>query len=135
MADSLLRTFGPSRPFRFAPFSCTRHDDEGVVRLSVAGELDLATTPQLERTLRRAQVDSPLVVLDLRELEFTSWCGVRSILAASLCARKAGGRLVVVSGPTEFDRLVAVVGLELDLEVLDRPPRRLRIPRSWSAAA
>ena len=36
----------------------------------VAGALDLATTPQLARTLRDSQSQARLVVLDLRELAF-----------------------------------------------------------------
>ena len=36
----------------------------------LAGALDLATTPQLERTLRDSQSQAQLVVLDLRELAF-----------------------------------------------------------------
>ena len=36
----------------------------------LAGALDLATTPQLERTLRDSQSQARLVVLDLRELAF-----------------------------------------------------------------
>ena len=41
----------------------------------LAGALDLATTPQLERTLRDSQSQARLVVLDLRELAFMDCSG------------------------------------------------------------
>jgi anti-anti-sigma factor len=48
--------------------------------VEVAGELDIATTPQLERTLREAQSSARLVVLDLRNVTFMDCSGVHVIV-------------------------------------------------------
>jgi anti-anti-sigma factor len=92
------------------------------VRLSVLGELDIATAPQLNHALAGAQADAALVILDLRELEFMDSSGANLIAAASGRARQAGGRLVVVRGPVQVERVFALVGLDRQLELVDHPP-------------
>jgi anti-anti-sigma factor len=54
-----------------------------VARVTVAGELDIATASQLERALGRLEVHHALVLLALRTLEFMDCRGVRVILAAA----------------------------------------------------
>jgi len=61
-----------------------------MARVTVAGELDIATSPQLERALRRIEVDPAPVFLDMRELEFMDRRGVHVILAADRRVRSAG---------------------------------------------
>jgi anti-anti-sigma factor len=82
------------------------------VRVSVSGELDIATAPQL---------DHALVILDLRELQFMDSSGANLIAAASGRARQAGRRLVVVRGPVQVERTFALVGLDRQLELVDHP--------------
>ena len=57
-----------------------------------SGELDIDAVPELDRALRHA--DAPLVVLDLRELEFIDSSGAHLLLAADRRIRRAGRRLV-----------------------------------------
>jgi hypothetical protein len=65
------------------------------------GRLDLASVPQLVRTLRHTQLNARLVVLDLRELQLMDSSGVHVIVNASIRARRLGGRLVLLRvGPT-----------------------------------
>ncbi len=85
----------------------------------VAGELDLATAPQLVRTLREPQLQARLVVLDLRELAFIDSCGVRAIADASTEARRGGRRLVLLRGPANVDRLFTLAGHSEDVEIGD----------------
>lgn len=66
--------------------------------MHVAGELDLATAPQLERTLRETQQQARLILLDLRELTFMDSAGVHTIVNASIAARQLGRRLVLLRG-------------------------------------
>lgn len=66
---------------------------------TLAGALDLATTPQLERTLRDSQSQARLVVLDLRELAFMDCSGAHAIVNASISARQLGRRLILLRGP------------------------------------
>ncbi len=60
--------------------------------VDVAGELDIATVPQLDRMLRESQVEARLVVLDLRELEFmTAAARTRSLVTRCAHGRPVGG--------------------------------------------
>ncbi len=70
-------------------FSCRRSDCASTVRLSVSGELDIGTSPQLDHASAGAQADAALVILDLRELQFMDSSGANLIAAASGRARQA----------------------------------------------
>jgi anti-sigma B factor antagonist len=88
----------------------------------VVGELDIATTPQLERTLREAQLEARLVVLDLRELVFMDSSGVHAIVNAGIRARQAARRLLVLRGPPNVDRVFTPSGRFDDVEIHDLDP-------------
>jgi anti-anti-sigma factor len=99
----------------------------------VAGELDIATTPRLERTLGQAQLQARLVVLDLRELVFMASTGVHAIAGAGIRARRVARRLVVLRGPPTVHRIVtlsgSVGGIEIhDLDPLEPPAEVLSRP-------
>ena len=102
-------------------FSCLRTDTGAEARIAVAGELDLATAPQLEAALRQAEACRP-TVLDLRGLTFVDCSGARVMEAAHRRALQAGGRLVVVRGPADVERLFVLAGVEPELEFVDRSP-------------
>jgi anti-anti-sigma factor len=82
--------------------------------VQVLGELDVETTPQLERVLREPK--SQLVVLDLRELAFMDSSGVHTIVNASARARQLGRRLVVLRGRPDVDRVFGLTGNGVDIE-------------------
>jgi anti-sigma B factor antagonist len=94
----------------------------GAAWVSVEGELDLETSPQLWQTLRDAQLNSRLVVLDLREVAFLDSSGVRVILAAARDARCEGGRLMLVRGPAEVDRRFTLTGASDHVLIFDLDP-------------
>lgn len=105
------------------PFACScTESDLDAAWVHVAGDLDIATTPQLERTLRETQVQARLVVLDLRELAFMDSSGVHTIVNASIRARQIGGRLVLLRGRPNVDRVFALTGSSDDLEIGDVAP-------------
>ncbi len=91
-------------------FACLRIAYAQTVRVFVAGELDVATVPQLDRALRQAAADAPLVVLDLRRLEFVGICGATLLLRADTRVRQAGGRLYIAHAPDELHRLLGLIG-------------------------
>jgi anti-sigma B factor antagonist len=105
--DSVARRATPPP----AAFECSWTDrGAGAVWVHVAGELDIASAPQLERALRRSQRRARLVVLDLRELAFMDGSGVHVIVNASICAREDGHRLVVLRGPPNVDLMFELTG-------------------------
>jgi anti-anti-sigma factor len=115
------------------PFVCLRTRgavDVGWVR--IAGALDSGTAARLKRTLRERRLRRPLVVLDLRELTFMDWSGVHAIVDASLHARKAGRRLVVMHVAPQVRRMFAQAGSSEDVEIADlhlvAPPVHTYLP-------
>jgi anti-anti-sigma factor len=94
----------------------------GAAWVHVAGELDIATTSQLDRTLREAESQTRLVVLDLRDVPFMDSSGVHAIVDASLRAREVGRRLVLLRGPPHVDRMFALTGSSDEVEICDVDP-------------
>ena len=83
-------------------FACTAtHGGLDAAWVHVAGELDFATAPELEQTLRESQQLAHLTVLDLRELAFMDSAGAHTIVNASLRARKA---CLLYTSPSPRDR-------------------------------
>ena len=103
------------------PFTCSCIDGAlDAAWVHVAGALDIATTPQLARTLRES--DARLVVLDLRELEFMDCSGVHAIVDASRRARQLGRRLLLLRGPEHVDRIFSLTGHSHEVETGDLGP-------------
>jgi anti-sigma B factor antagonist len=105
-------------------FSCTAaHGGLDAAWVHVTGELDIATAPELERTLLECHEMAQLTVLDLRELVFIDCAGVHTIVSASIRAREAGRRLILVRGREETYRLFRLTGSAGDVDIGD--PDRL----------
>jgi anti-sigma B factor antagonist len=90
--------------------------------IALSGELDLASTPALEEEL--AQVfgsDSPLVIIDLRELEFMDSTGLSILVKAHQCAEEVHRQLCLVKGPQQVQRLLTLTGVAERLSLIDTP--------------
>ena len=91
--------------------------------ISPCGELDLATSPQLERAIVEATSEAvPELVLDLRELTFLDSTGLRTLAQANLKAEQAGTTLSIWRGPHQIDRVLEISGLGPLLPLADAPP-------------
>jgi anti-anti-sigma factor len=118
-----LDPLGGGADFLPPPFACSWTNgglDEAKVH--IAGELDIATTPQLQETLLEPQLQAQLVVLDLREVAFMDSSGVHAIVNASIRARKVGRRLVLLRGGLDVDRVFTLTGSSGDVEIVDVDP-------------
>jgi anti-sigma B factor antagonist len=112
--------YEPSVPLAFR---CTLRDGGlDVAWVRVTGELDIATAPILEQTLRRAEQRARRIVLDLRELAFMDTSGVHVIVDGALRATAADRRLVLVRGPAQVDRVLDLTTASDDLEIVDLDP-------------
>lgn len=85
-------------------------------RLTLGGELDLASTPALSETIARLCADGTReIVLDIGALEFIDSTGLRCILAARAACERGGSVLIVEPEPeriaTQVRRLLQVTGL------------------------
>jgi anti-anti-sigma factor len=91
------------------------------VVLPLAGELDVArANDAYMRMLALELRPGAQLVLDLRELTFMDSTGVRLILQASEYARSHGAGLVVVRPPEPVMRVIELVGLDEQLDLVDR---------------
>jgi anti-anti-sigma factor len=105
------------------PLELRTEHDSGTPRLVVSGELDLASSEELEAHLKQLESAEPdLLVLDLRELEFMDSTGLRAVIAADVRARERGARLVIVRAREEVDRVFRLTRMDQHLELVDEPP-------------
>ena len=90
--------------------------------ISVSGELDLASSPALEVELERLAAGSaPLVIVDLRELEFMDSTGLSVLVRAHQRAQESGQRFGLVNGSHQVKRLLSLTGVADRLTLADTP--------------
>jgi anti-anti-sigma factor len=93
------------------------------IQIVPCGELDIATTPQLERAIAEATADAAAeLVLDLRQLTFMDSTGLRALAQANSRAEEAGVSLSIVRGPRQIERVLEISGLGGLLPLVDAPP-------------
>ncbi|SDC30145.1 STAS domain-containing protein [Actinokineospora iranica] len=83
------------------------------VVVSVTGEVDLATAPDLERALETAlsQPEATGVRVDLSGVEFMDSAGLRVLVAARRNAETAGQSLVLHAPHDRVRRIIEITGL------------------------
>jgi anti-anti-sigma factor len=103
-------------------FSVEVQDGDEAVVIGVSGELDLASSPELERELERGSApDAELLIIDLRKLEFMDSTGLSVLVRAHQKVTQSGKRFAVVKGPQQVQRLLSLTGVADRLTVVDTP--------------
>jgi anti-sigma B factor antagonist len=88
-------------------------------RVAPTGELDIATSEQLERVLLQAEEsDATTIVLDLSGLEFIDSTGLRLVVDANARCGGPHGRLRIIAGAPAVERLLDLVGLRERLPLI-----------------
>ena len=95
------------------PFRVDVARDDGLVRIALVGEFDLAATAQVEPILRKSGTERR--VLDLRDVTFMDSSGLRLILSANAAARREGWALQIVPGPPAVQRVFEICGVRDEL--------------------
>jgi anti-anti-sigma factor len=94
--------------------------------ISLAGELDLASSPELEEKLARLEESEPTVlVIDLRELAFMDSTGLSVLVRAHKKAQERGQRFGLVRGSHQVQRLLTLTGVAERFTVIERPEEML----------
>lgn len=111
--------------------------EQGTARiLTVSGELDLRTSPELEDRLGQAfDAGAELVILDLRQIEFMDSTGLRVLLGAHQRAHQSGRRFALVKGADQVERVLTLTGVRDLLTVVDAPEDLLTAGESSSEGA
>ncbi len=98
-----------------------RDGDQAVV-IGVRGELDLASSPALEQELESGTAaTAPLVIVDLRQLEFMDSTGLSVLVRAHQRATENEQQFAVVRGPQQVQRLLTLTGVAERLTLVDSP--------------
>ncbi len=84
---------------------------DGAVRVSLRGELDLASARQMEEHFAAIDEQAPArVVVDLGGLAFIDSSGLRVLLLADARAREHGYELVLLPGQEPVQRVFEMTG-------------------------
>ena len=104
-------------------FSIAESDRDGRAHLSLRGELDLATAPELEQLVNERLDEGQEVVVDLRGLDFMDSSGIRVLVAAHARAARNDTRFFVVrpAAASAVAKIVEVSGLDGELNIVDDP--------------
>ncbi len=89
----------------------TQPDGPGILRIRVAGEVDMATAPQITDAARDAVTTEVREVrLDLAEVTFLDSTGIRTLLFAQRDAAEQGVLLRVVDAHHRVVRVLEITG-------------------------
>ena len=126
--SSTQPSYDPQRADRPQDFSCASCvDGPGFTRVTLGGELDLATAPELAQALTEAPDGTAVVILDLSELTFMDSTGLHVILSARARLAAAGCRLVLVPGSRHVQRIFEITGTKHQVEFVSAPNARDRL--------
>jgi len=107
-------------------FAVHTHITGRAITLTLSGELDLVSSPALDRAIgEQAESDVELVVVDLRGLEFMDSTGLHAVLRIHHDAHELGRRFAVIRGPDQVQRLFELTGLTETLTIVDSPEQLL----------
>jgi anti-anti-sigma factor len=99
------------------PFSARIDLRNGVARIALEGELDMATAPSLSERLARLESDGVVgIMLDLRELTFADLSGLHAFLAARERSKANGHRFILVGASSSTRRLFELTSTEFLLD-------------------
>lgn len=81
--------------------------------MSLTGELDLATAPDLVLALDPVPlVSGRVMVVDLTGLAFCDCAGIGTLIDQQKRLLAAGGALMIVNPPRQFQRLIDITGVD-----------------------
>jgi len=107
-------------------FGVETHTSGRLTTLTVTGELDLVSSPVLEREIERANgLDTDLILLDLRGLEFMDSTGLHLLVKAHQSAEQAGHRLALTKGSEQVQRLLDLTGVGELVRIVESPEELL----------
>lgn len=109
--------------------------EDGIRAFAIRGELDMNTTPDLERELDQALADSDIsIMLDLSECEFIDSTGIALIVRAwkqlDGNGDKGRGRLVLCCVNHQVRRLLKITGVESSISMHEQRDAALAELRS-----
>jgi anti-sigma B factor antagonist len=88
----------------------------GAHTISAAGELDMASAPELTAIIERVCAEGPsAITLDLSQLTFIDSTGLHIVVSTNKHCEKLGLDFQLVPGPAQIQRLFELTGLLREL--------------------
>ena len=102
------------------PFSVTVSTDGDRSTVALRGELDMSGVDRAREAIEQAELaTSPLLVLDLSELDFIDSTGLEVILRAARRAHDEGRRLIVARPSRYVKRLLEMTAIDQSLDIVE----------------
>jgi anti-anti-sigma factor len=102
------------------PFSVTVSADGDRATVALRGELDLSGVERARQAIEHAEAnESPLLVIDLSELDFIDSTGLEVLLRAARRAEDSGRRLIVAKPSRYVRRLLELTAIDQSLDVVE----------------
>ena len=92
----------------------TKKTDDGIVTLSLAGWMDAQNAPLLADAVSELDNETRHLVLDFKDLEYTSSAGIRQIVAAH---KQMNGALTLKNVSPEIMEVLKMTGLDKKLNI------------------
>jgi len=99
--------------------SATRQVGDSLV-ITPTGELDMASAPEFEKEVERAQGGSAIIV-DLRELRFIDSTGIRALLQVYSAGQNGHSTVSFIRGQRNVQWVLELAGVEQFLAWTDPP--------------
>jgi anti-sigma B factor antagonist len=98
-------------------------DTPARVVIRVAGEIDLATVPQLRQVLDAHARSGQTMVIDMREIEFIDSMGLAALVRVRHRALGRGAKLELVAPPEAVYKVFTLTRLDQLFDWVPQPPR------------
>jgi anti-sigma B factor antagonist len=103
-------------------------DSPARVVIRLAGEIDLATVPQLRQVLDAHARSGQTMVIDLREIKFVDSMGLAALVRARHRALARGAKLELVAPPESVYKVFTLTRLDRLFDWVPQPPRTESTP-------
>jgi len=101
----------------------TRVEDLGrMIAVRVRGDVDIATAPDLQRSIETEAGDGRTIVVDLAEVSFMDLRGLHVLIDAARLSSDGGPGFWILSPSIPVRRLLDLTGLASQLPVLRAEP-------------
>ena len=98
-------------------------DSPGRVDIHLAGELDLATVPQLRQAMDAHARSGQTMLIDLHDIEFIDSMGLAALVRARHRAISRGAKLELVAPPETVYKVFTLTRLDQLFDWVPQPPR------------
>lgn len=96
--------------------------DDGFELITLAGEMDLRTAPELRAALAERMERGDCVAVDLTALTFMDSSGIAALVAAQAASARTGARLLLVGLPPQSSHVMELAGVLTSFQTVESVP-------------